>query len=225
MISIIIPSLNESQNLPNIFRDLSEMPEAEIIVVDSSSEDKTEHVALIYGAKFYNLKLKNRGSQLNFGARQSKGEWLLFIHADSRLEKNWSEEIKKIIKNDSRYIYFFRFKINNKDFVYRILEYMVNLRCLFFKTPYGDQGVLINKNNFFLQKGYNEIPLMEDVDFIKRIDKKFLIPLKTLLYTSSRKWEGKNIIVQSIRNWRFRRRWLNGDSINSIYSDYYEMKD
>ena len=90
-ISIIIPTLNESNNLPLLLSDLSEIfEESEILIIDSLSKDKTKAISYIYGCKFYKLYKKNRGLQLNFGAKKAKGNWLLFLHADSRLKLNWS---------------------------------------------------------------------------------------------------------------------------------------
>tara|TARA_B100000212_G_C27373355_1_gene533599 strand:+ start:371 stop:1084 length:714 start_codon:yes stop_codon:yes gene_type:complete len=224
VLSIIIPTLNESKNLPLLFSDLSEIyKDSEILIIDSISKDQTKDIALLYGMRFYKTNKKNRGFQLNYGAKKSKGEWLLFIHADSRLKVNWSKEIKSKLKKDPNFIYYFKFKVDNKFFTYRILEFFVNLRCLLFKCPYGDQGILINKKNFERYRGYKNIPLMEDFDFIRRVkQKKFLKALKTPIYTNSRKWEEVNFISQSLRNWRLRNLWIKGLPLNEIYEKYYE---
>ena len=223
-ISIIIPTNNESQNLPLLLSDLSIInQEAEVIVVDSNSEDKTEEIAKIYSAKIYKSKIKSRGLQLNIGAKKAKGEWLIFIHADSRLDKNFSREIKRVLMGDKEFIYFFKFKINDKKIVYRLLEILVNLRSCIFKEPYGDQGLIIHRKAYFKNNGYRKIPLMEDVDFIKRLNnKKRLRMLNVPIYTSSRKWEKNNILLQTFKNWKLRKRWIKGESIQSIYIDYYK---
>ena len=89
--------------------------------------------------------------------------------------------------------------------------------------PYGDQGLLITKKNFNKYEGYKNIPLMEDFDFIRRIkQKKFLVSLKTCIYTNSRKWEKENFILQSIKNWKLRKMWVNGVPLNKIYEKYYK---
>jgi len=226
-ISIIIPSLNESENLPLLLSDLSEInSESEVLIVDSMSKDNTSEIALNYGAKFFKVNEMNRGLQLNFGAKKAKSDWLLFIHADSRLKENWSKEIKAVLKKNCDLIYFFSFKIKNNKKIFRILEILVNLRCLIYKKPYGDQGLLISKNQYLDIGGYKNIPIMEDIDFINRIKvKKNLIQLTTCIYTSSRKWEKTNFISQAIKNWNLRRKWIKGVSINSIYQSYYSKKD
>jgi len=225
-LSIIIPTLNESKNLPLLISDLSEINiKSEILIIDSTSKDKTKDIALINGTRFYKISKNNRGLQLNYGAQKAKGEWLLFLHADSRLKFNWSRKIVDVLKRDSNFIYFFNFKVNNKLFIYRILEFFVNLRCFLFKTPYGDQGLLISKENLITHGGYKTIPLMEDFDFISRINKKNLRSLRTPIFTSSRKWDEANFVKQSLKNLYLRRLMRKGYSINRIYKEYYKISN
>ncbi len=223
-ISIIIPTINEANNLPLLLSDLSSIPkEGEIIIVDCGSEDKTIDIANIYGAKVFISKERNRGLQLDIGAKNSKGEWLIFLHADTRLTNDWYKKINSFLKGNKNSIYYFKFKINNKKIIYRVLEILVNCRSRFFKQPYGDQGLIIHRTTYFKNNGFKKLPLMEDIDFIGRLNKKnYLKQLNLPIFISSRKWERTNIFSQAIKNWHFRRRWLKGESLKSIYSDYYK---
>ena len=222
-ISIIIPTFNEAKNLPLLLSDISILnKEGEIIIVDCGSKDKTIEIANIYGAKIFKSKEKNRGLQLNIGAENAKGEWFVFIHADTRLSKDWFAKIRSISENNESYFYSFKFKVDNKKIIYRFLEVMVNIRSQFLNTPYGDQGLVIHKKNYFKNNGYSKIPLMEDLDFIKRLNSNNLRILNFPIYISSRKWEKNNIFFQAFRNWKFRRRWFKGESVKSIYIDYYK---
>jgi len=223
-ISIIIPTINEANNLPFLLSDLSSIQqEGEIIIVDCGSEDKTIDIANIYGAKVFISKERNRGFQLDIGAKNSKGEWLIFLHADTRLTHDWFKKINSFLKGNKNSIYYFEFKINHKKIIYRVLEILVNFRSKFFKQPYGDQGLIIHRTNYFKNNGFRKIPLMEDVDFLRRLNpKKNLKQLNLPIFISSRKWERTNIFLQAIKNWQFRRRWLKGESLKSIYSDYYK---
>ena len=223
-ISIIIPTINEALNLPLLFSDLSIIQEeGEILVVDCGSEDKTIEIANIYGARVYKSKERNRGLQLDIGAKYSKGDWLIFLHADSRLAHDWFRKLMPILNGEENYIYFFKFKINHKKMIYRLLEILVNFRSQYFKQPYGDQGLIIHRSTYFKNNGFRKIPLMEDLDFLRRLNnKKDLKQLNLPIFTSSRKWERTNIFSQAVRNWNFRRRWLKGESIKSIYHDYYK---
>jgi len=222
-ISIIIPTINEANNLPLLLSDLSSIQkEGEIIIVDCGSEDKTIDIANIYGAKVFISKERNRGLQLDIGAKNSKGEWLIFLHADTRLTHDWFKKINSFLKGNKNIIYYFEFKINHKKIIYRVLEILVNFRSKFFKQPYGDQGLIIHRTTYFKNNGFRKIPLMEDVDFLRRFNKKDLKQLNLPIFISSRKWERTNIFLQAIKNWHFRRRWLKGESLKSIYSDYYK---
>ena len=223
-ISIIIPTINEANNLPLLLSDLSSIQkEGEIIIVDCGSEDKTIDIANIYGAKVIISKERNRGLQLDIGAKNSKGDWLIFLHADTRLTHDWFKKINSFLEGNKNSIYYFEFKINNKKIIYRVLEIFVNCRSRFFKQPYGDQGLIIHRTTYFKNNGFRKIPLMEDVDFLRRLNKKKdLKQLNLPIFISSRKWERTNIFIQAIKNWHFRRRWLKGESLKSIYSDYYK---
>ena len=223
-ISIIIPTINEANNLPLLLSDLSSIQkEGEIIIVDCGSEDKTVDIANIYGAKVYKSEERNRGLQLNIGAKNSKGDWLIFLHADTRLTHDWFKKINSFLNGDKNYIYYFKFKINHEKIIFRVLEILVNLRSQFFKQPYGDQGLVIHRTTYFKNNGFRKIPLMEDVDFLRRLkNKKKLKQLNLPIFISSRKWEKTNIFLQALKNWNFRRRWLKGESTKSIYSDYYK---
>ena len=223
-ISIIIPTINEANNLTLLLSDLSIIQkEGEIIIVDCGSKDKTIDIANIYGAKVFISKERNRGLQLDVGAKSSNGDWLIFLHADTRLTHDWFRKIKSFLEENKNSIYYFKFKINHKKIIYRVLEILVNFRSKYFKQPYGDQGLIIHRTNYFKNNGFRKIPLMEDVDFLRRLNnKKDLKQLNLPIFTSSRKWERTNIFIQAIRNWQFRRRWLKGESLKSIYSDYYK---
>tara|TARA_B100000945_G_scaffold76050_1_gene58681 strand:- start:188 stop:871 length:684 start_codon:yes stop_codon:yes gene_type:complete len=223
-ISIIIPTINEANNLPLLLSDLSiTHKEGEILIVDCGSEDRTIDVANIYGAKVYKSKERNRGLQLDIGAKNSKGEWLIFLHADTRLTHDWFTKIKSVLNGNKNFIYYFKFKIDDKKIVFRVVEILVNFRSKYLKKPYGDQGLIIHKSNYFQNNGFRKIPIMEDIDFLRRLrNKKDLKQLNISIFTSSRKWERTNILLQAFKNWNYRRRWLKGESTKSIYSDYYK---
>jgi len=223
-ISVIIPTINEANNLPLLLSDLSNIhKDGEIIIVDSGSKDKTIDIANIYGAKVFISKERNRGLQLDIGAMNSKGDWLVFLHADTRLTHDWFEKLNSVLKVKKNYIYYFKFRINHKKLIYRLLEVLVNFRSQYFKQPYGDQGLIIQRTTYFENNGFRKIPLMEDVDFLRRLkNKKILKQLNLPIFISSRKWEKTNIFYQAFKNWNLRRRWLRGESAQSIYTDYYK---
>ena len=99
-LSIIIPTLNEASQLPLLLADLRYWPSTfQIIVVDGGSSDSTTTLAKLAGAEVLHLPRANRGYQLSIGASKAKGDWLLFLHADSRLDKKWARKLIQIIRN------------------------------------------------------------------------------------------------------------------------------
>ena len=140
--------------------------------------------------------------------------------------KKLASKINKNLEESENYLFIInlKFKINHKKIIYRVLEILVNFRSQFFKEPYGDQGLIIHRSTYLKNKGFRQIPLMEDLDFLRRLKnkKKYLKQLNLPIFISSRKWERTNIFMQAIKNWHLRRRWLEGESLKSLYSDYYK---
>ncbi len=225
-LSIIIPTLNEEETLPLLLADLKLWNDScEIIIADSGSCDNTISIAKIYSAFTLHLKESNRGYQLSSGANFSSGEWLLFLHADSRLNKNWVQRLHDTIieERSKNTVWFFDLKIDSKRFLFRIMEFIVYIRSIIFKRPYGDQGLLIHKDLYSKIGGYKSLPLMEDLELIIRLSK--AVKIKSLnipIYTNQRKWKESNILIQSIKNAWLRYKWSRGESAYKLYMKYYK---
>jgi len=98
-LSIIIPTLNEASHLPLLFADLNAWPyDIDLTIVDGGSKDLTISIAQIQGVNIIKSLKQNRGHQLKIGASKAKGDWLLFLHADSRLSPRWFNSLLNIIK-------------------------------------------------------------------------------------------------------------------------------
>ena len=169
--SIIIPTLNEAFNLPLLLADLNEWPyEYDLTIVDGGSKDSTISIAQLQEISIIKSLKRSRGYQLKIGALNAKGDWLLFLHADSRLGPNWVTNLLKIIRcNTSRkHAWYFDFKIKKSNLQYRFLEKAVAFRSQYLQTPYGDQGLLIHKDLYYLSGGFSSLSIMEDLDLIER---------------------------------------------------------
>ena len=224
-LSIIIPTLNEAKRLPLLLADINISPfEFELIVVDGGSTDLTSFIAKLGGAKFLTNDQANRGAQLHKGAMEARGEWLLFLHADCRMDKNWFSVINNVIENklQENYAWFFDFKVKEKGIIWLALEIAVAIRSNLLKRPYGDQGLLISKGLYLKLGGFKELQIMEDLDFIIRINQKTLLkPLGLAIETSSRKYLKGNVITNSIKNAILRHKWKRGESIEKLAKSYY----
>ena len=158
------------------------------------------------------------------GASLAKGEWLMFLHADCRMNTKWPSKINKIIEKDSNknYAWFFKYTVRRTNLIWLLVELIVNIRSHIFQTPYGDQGLLINKELYRKVGGYKAIPIMEDLDLILRLKK--ITNLKGIgigLKTSTRKYTKNNLLKNSLKNAYLRYLWNKGDNIQELAKKYY----
>ena len=225
-LSIIIPTLNEESMLKALLLKLSQFEEEkEIIVADGGSYDNTLELAEALGAKTIVCKESNRGDQLSQGASSATGDWFLFLHADSKLQDNWSCLISKAISENGaeNKAWFFNFKVNLKGLHFRLLELGVYLRSYFLQRPYGDQGLLIARSLYNELGGFSKIPLMEDLEFAIRIsDKSGFKSLGNGIETDGRKWHGKNMLLIALKNLNLRKRWREGEDPRKLFNEYYK---
>ena len=223
-LSIVIPTLNEALHLPLLLSDLNIWPNYfELIIVDGGSIDLTISIAQIQGVDVIKSPKKNRGYQLKTGASNARGDWLLFLHADSRLRIGWVRSLSQIIQNtkSKNFAWYFDFKIKKDNLEYRFLEIAVALRSLFLQHPYGDQGLLIHKDLYYKTGGYSSLKIMEDIDLITRITKKTKLKrIRESIYTDDRKWTNSNIIKRAIKNYKLRKKWRQGYDIDNLSKEY-----
>ena len=224
-LSIIVPTLNEAMHLPLLLADLNAWPyNFDLAIVDGGSKDLTISIAQTQGIKVIKSFKKNRGYQLKLGAKNAKGDWLLFLHADSRLDPEWVNGLLKIIesKTSKNNVWYFDFKIKKTNLEFRFLEIAVALRSQFLQRPYGDQGLLIHKDLYKLSGGYSSLKIMEDLDFITRITKeKKAKRIGKNIYTDDIKWAKSNIIRRAIKNASLRKKWRQGYKIDDLEKEYY----
>ncbi len=225
-LSIVIPCLNEANNLPLLIADLQRWPyKIEICVCDACSTDLSVLVAELAGAKVIQNLEANRGKQLHCGACNTKGDWLLFLHADSRMTRSWPKTIEKIInqKESEDSAWFFDFRIQGSGLWLKFLEIAVAIRSNIFKRPYGDQGLLIKRSLYKKLNGYKPLYIMEDLDLIIRISKQSKLKRVGLpIYINGRSWENISIFSKALKNASLRRRWMKGISSRSLSIDYYK---
>ncbi len=224
-LTIIVPSLNESKRLPLLFADLKRWPaKFDLCLVDGGSNDETCLVARLAGARLLKISEANRGAQLHNGTNDAIGEWFLFLHADSRLTSDWSKKVEEVITHPKaiEFAWFFNFKVKSNHWKFKLLEFAVALRSQLLRQPYGDQGLLISKDMYQDIGGYSPLHLMEDLDIILRLSKRFkLQSLGIPLYTNGRKWEGLGLIQRAWKNAELRRRWRRGESTKVLSKEYY----
>jgi len=203
MITVIIPTLNAARHLPATFLSIFDAAVdgfvSEVIVSDGGSEDKTRAIADDAGATVIAGE-RGRGQQLRAGAEAAKKPWLLFLHADTALEKGWAGEVQAFMKKGEDAAAAFRFRFADSGFKPRLLESAVALRCKLFALPYGDQGLLISRKLYNAVGGFAPIPLMEDVDFAHRLGRRRIVMLKTAAVTSAERFRRDGYFRRSLSN-------------------------
>jgi rSAM/selenodomain-associated transferase 2 len=208
MISVVIPTLNAEQGLTATLASL--VPAAvgglvrEVIVADGGSSDRTERIVEDAGAILVRTA-SGRGRQLAAGAERARGNWLMFLHADTVLEPGWEQEVAAIIDRVDQgarpaTAAAFRFALDDVGFKPRMLERLVDLRCLLFRMPYGDQGLLVPRRLYHGVGGYRPLPLMEDVDLVRRIGRRRIVLLRSKAVTSAVRYRREGYLMRPLRN-------------------------
>jgi len=138
MLTVVIPALNAEAALEGTVASVTNADE--IVVVDGGSSDATPVLAARLGARVVAAP-RGRGPQLAAGVAAARGEWLLLLHADTRLASGWREA-----RLDPDRAGYFRFTLDSDDPRARRLEWLVAWRCRVLALPYGDQGLLIHRD-------------------------------------------------------------------------------
>ena len=220
-VSVIIPALNESGNIEGAVRSALSAGDAEVIVADRGSSDSTAEKALALGAKVVNGP-RGRGAQMDAGAASAKGEVLLFLHADTRLPDGWKSAVRKALEDREVMGGGFRISIDSGRPIFRLLEAAINLRARLLGLIYGDQALFFRKTAFLKAGGFRNLPLMEDVDCVKRL-RGFgrVVLVNERVKTSSRGWDKGGVIRASLRNWRLLLLYYAGTPPHRLYERYY----
>lgn len=205
-VSIVIPTLNAVEALPVAIRSLRPVRyerafKIEIIIADGGSTDSTIDVAEDLGIHVVRCPA-GRGTQLRAGAEMANGDYLLFLHADTCLAEKWVHAVDEFMHSSHRETCaaYFRYVLDDTAPDARRLEKIVAWRCRHFGLPYGDQGLFISKSLYTQVGGYRPIPLMEDVDLVRRIGRRQLIPLQVDAVTSAARYRRDGYRMRSLRN-------------------------
>ncbi|TCK99459.1 hypothetical protein BXY66_3963 [Shimia isoporae] len=201
-LSVVIPTLNAEKALPVCLAAVYEGVEAgllrELIVVDGGSEDGTRELADEVGADVLTVP-PSRGGQLQAGAEAARGEWLLFLHADTELSPGWSDVVGAHMARDKDRAGYFRLGFDRGGAPARFVARWANIRSRVFGLPYGDQGLLVSRRLYRDVGGYSNIPLMEDVSMARSLRGK-LSGLSHLAVTSAEKYRAQGWMKRGARN-------------------------
>ncbi len=196
-LSIVIPTLNEDNNILTVLSSINASPQVEVIVVDGGSLDSTVEIATNYGAAGGVKVLTTspgRAHQMNVGADVARGKYILFLHGDTCLPPDYLNQIKRCVSRNKFVAGAFKLAFDRRSTGLNLIKSGANIRSWWLGLPYGDQAIFIQKDTFSLLGGYNNISIMEDYDLIQRFKKHGRIYLTSAsVISSSRRWNKQGL--------------------------------
>jgi len=199
---VIVPTLNAADTLPGLIEQLrTSAIVKEVIVADGGSSDETVPIAAAAGARVIEAA-RGRGIQLAAGADGSAGDWLLFLHADCRLAPEWESAVAALVvaPEATGRAGYFDFALDDTAPAARRLERIVAWRCRVLALPYGDQGLLIARSLYRAVGGFAPLPLMEDVDLVRRLGRRRLTRIGARCISSPTRYRREGYWRRPLRN-------------------------
>ena len=203
-IDVVIPTLNAAARLARTLAALRGDGHdlcPSITVCDGGSRDDTPAIARQAGASVVTAQA-GRGGQLAAGAAAGSAPWLLFLHADTMLGADWAGSVRRFTSHAANVgkAGYFRLRFDAPDPRARRVERLAAWRCRTVGLPYGDQGLVIARAFYQRLGGFRALPLMEDVEFVRRIGRKNLVPLDADAVTSAERYLSEGWLARPARN-------------------------
>lgn len=209
-ISVIVPVLNEEQSIQATLQSLTRLAPHEIIVVDGGSRDRTVEICAQFPIRFFTTE-RGRARQMNFGARQASGDILLFLHADTRLPHSALTDVAAALSDAACVGGRFDVDLEGSHWMLKIIAALINCRSRATKIATGDQALFVRREIFERSGGYDEIPLMEDIAFCRRLKRLGGVAcLRGRVITSARRWEKEGVWRTIFKMWTLKLGYLAG---------------
>ena len=187
LVTVVTPVLDDADAAAALMAQMPPNDDLEVIVVDGGNDASLDRLVARHPRARLIRTESGRSHQMNVGAAGAAGEWLLFVHADSRLPEDWFRWFTNLSPDVAGG--WFRFAIADSAWQARLIERMVAWRVKWLQLPYGDQGLFVRAHIFRSHGGFNDIPVLEDVEYIRRLVKTgHVVELPVRLHTSSRRW-------------------------------------
>lgn len=220
-LSIIIPVLNEARGIVALLQSVQGLRAAggEIIVVDGGSSDNTLALAQTL-ADLVTTSPRGRSSQMNAGAAIAHAPTLLFLHADTVLPEGALGSVCGAIQQGAVWGRF-DVAISGSASGLGLIATMMNLRSRLSGIATGDQAIFVRRDVFEQMGGFSDLPLMEDIDFsrrMKRIGRPACLSEKVI--TSGRRWEKHGVLRTILLMWSLRLRYFLGADPADLAREY-----
>ena len=193
-LTVIIPTLNEADQIAGTVSTLSKTAAAELIVVDGGSSDATVAIAAAAGARILRSR-PPRAVQMNAGAAAAAGDILIFLHADTRLPDDFAHQAASTLKAPGVCAGAFHLRIDATAHGLRLIERAANWRAHFLQLPYGDQALFMPRGTFWEMGGFRPLAVMEDFEMVRRLKGRGRVALAPgRAATSARRWRRQGIL-------------------------------
>ena len=221
-LSIVLPVLNEAQQLPEALECLRPARErgAEVIIVDGGSDDGTLATAARAGVRLVSSP-KGRARQMNTGARIAGGDVFLFLHVDTVLPER-ADVLIEVAICDHRHVWGrFDVDIRGRPWMLKVIAVLMNWRSRITGIATGDQAIFVARSAFESIGGFPDQPLMEDIELCKRL-RTLSRPacLRARVVTSGRRWESRGVWRTIVLMWRLRWAYWRGVPASTLASLY-----
>ncbi len=229
MISVIIPTLNEERSLTQTLACLSTSDVTEVVIVDGGSSDKTILIAEAFCAKTSNAFIVTapvgRAGQMNEGAKAGQGDILLFLHADTLLPAGATTMIESALIEPTVVGGRFDVTFNSPSILAPVISTLMNLRSRLSSIATGDQALFVRRHAFERLGGFADIPLMEDIEFSRRLKRTGQIAaLHQKVTTSFRRWEQQGLLRTIFLMWTLRFLYWAGVSPHQLARVYRPVR-
>ncbi|HJU10719.1 MAG TPA: TIGR04283 family arsenosugar biosynthesis glycosyltransferase, partial [Candidatus Binataceae bacterium] len=199
-------------------------PEAELMIVDGGSTDRSVQVAAVRGARTLSAP-RGRARQMNAGAAAAHGDVFAFVHADTLVPATFAADIAFALANPHVVGGRFDVKLDDTSLASSILGKLISLRSRIMRSATGDQAIFVRKDTFAVMGGFREIELCEDVDFARRLKKLGKVAcLRSHVVTSARRWREKGIIRTVLTMWIIKSLFLAGVSPSRLHRYYANVR-
>jgi rSAM/selenodomain-associated transferase 2 len=210
LISIIIPVYHDADALARAL-DVTDFSGAEVIVATAIGDSSLNALRAARPDLIWVSAPQGRARQMNAGAAIARGEWLVFLHADTHLPAAWRDAIDRARADTRVCLGCFRFALDSPAAAARVIELGVRLRVRLFGLPYGDQALFVRREVFAELGGYSDLPVMEDVDLVRRLRARGrLFRASERAVTSARRWEEDGWVKRTARHLRLILRYFAG---------------
>ena len=220
-ISVIIPTLNEAQNIRATLAPLRHPAFGEVLVADGGSLDRT--VAEAAPAAKVLTAPTGRARQMNTGAATASGDVLLFLHADTLLPPTAADDITAALADPRVVGGHFAARIAPDRGLLWLVGRMMSWRARLTGIATGDQAIFVRRDVFEQLGGFPDIPLMEDIAFSRRLKRAGRVAaLRSCVMTSGRRWEQHGAARTILSMWWLRMLFFLGvspDRLKHLYQD------